>query len=129
MKKGIGCGIWCNAIFVSAWIAEHTLPCEQLLRGRVADVNTPFLCRSLHAKGWAVMRAVVLPDDVGAISTELRACSRVCVHWGEETVTRGIPPGGAIQAFPVFPLFFCLFLLSCAICSWVKKEWPKYGLS
>lgn len=47
----------------------------------MADVNTPFLCRSLHAKGWAVMRAVVLPDDVAAISTELRACSKVR-QWG-----------------------------------------------
>ncbi len=51
----------------------------QLLRGKVADVNTPFLCRSLHSMGWAVMRVSVLPDDVAAISQELRTCAKVCI--------------------------------------------------
>jgi molybdopterin-biosynthesis enzyme MoeA-like protein len=43
----------------------------------VADVNTPFLLRALHSMGWAVMRVAMLPDDVAAISHELRTAHTV----------------------------------------------------
>ena len=44
---------------------------DELLTGKVGDVNLRFLCRQLRAAGWRVGRASVVPDDVDAVAAEV----------------------------------------------------------
>jgi FAD synthetase len=53
---------------------------DEVLAGRVDDVNTLFLCRGLTALGVTVSRAVVLPDEVPAIAAEVAACAPRFTH-------------------------------------------------
>lgn len=41
---------------------------DELLAGKVADSNSGFLVKKLHALGWAVSKVVVLPDHAEAIA-------------------------------------------------------------
>ncbi|MCS7251221.1 MAG: molybdopterin-binding protein [Anaerolineae bacterium] len=49
---------------------------NELLLGEVADTNTAWLCRFLTSMGGEVKRAVLLPDDVEAIRSELEGAFR-----------------------------------------------------
>lgn len=46
---------------------------DEILSGKVSDLNAPFLCRELRALGWVVARVVAVPDDVAAIAKEVAA--------------------------------------------------------
>lgn len=53
---------------------------DEVLSGRVDDVNTLFLCRRLTDLGVTVARAVILPDEVSAIAAEISACAERFTH-------------------------------------------------
>ncbi|GBF98909.1 FAD synthase [Raphidocelis subcapitata] len=44
---------------------------DEILSGKVTDVNTPFLCRELRSIGWVVSKVVMVPDEVAAIAQEV----------------------------------------------------------
>eukprot|EP00892_Ulva_mutabilis_P011592 jgi/Ulvmu1/8805/UM048_0060.1 len=44
---------------------------DELLAGKVADANSPFLAARLHALGWRVPKIVIIPDSVDAIAREV----------------------------------------------------------
>jgi molybdenum cofactor synthesis domain-containing protein len=46
---------------------------NEILSGKVADTNSPYLCRELRALGVDVERILVIPDDVQTIAAETRA--------------------------------------------------------
>ncbi|KAG2443340.1 hypothetical protein HYH02_009404 [Chlamydomonas schloesseri] len=46
---------------------------DELLSGKVDDVNARFLCRELRALGWQVLRVVFVPDAVDDIASVVRA--------------------------------------------------------
>ncbi|KAK9846826.1 hypothetical protein WJX84_007716 [Apatococcus fuscideae] len=48
---------------------------DEILSGKVEDVNTRFLCTQLRDLGWQVSRVAVVRDEVAAISAEIRAAS------------------------------------------------------
>jgi Phosphoadenosine phosphosulfate reductase family/Probable molybdopterin binding domain len=51
---------------------------DELLAGKVADANLPFLAAALHTIGWRVAKALFVPDDVDAIArcAHASACAR-----------------------------------------------------
>jgi len=49
---------------------------NEILSGKIADINAVYLCRELRALGVAVRRVVVVPDEVDAICREVAECSR-----------------------------------------------------
>ncbi|EFJ40692.1 hypothetical protein VOLCADRAFT_99481 [Volvox carteri f. nagariensis] len=50
---------------------------DELLSGKVEDVNARFLCRELRSLGWQVTRVVFVPDDVDEIASAVRALAAV----------------------------------------------------
>ncbi|KXZ50142.1 hypothetical protein GPECTOR_17g778 [Gonium pectorale] len=50
---------------------------DELLSGKVEDVNARFLCRELRSLGWQVLRVVFVPDDVDEIASAVRALAAV----------------------------------------------------
>lgn len=48
---------------------------NEVLSGKVADENTPYLCRELRELGVEVRGVVILPDDEAAIAEQVRAWS------------------------------------------------------
>ncbi|PNW74277.1 hypothetical protein CHLRE_13g592500v5 [Chlamydomonas reinhardtii] len=46
---------------------------DELLSGKVDDVNARFLCRELRSLGWQVLRVVFVPDAVDDIASVVRA--------------------------------------------------------
>jgi len=48
---------------------------NEILSGKVVDVNSPYLCRELRELGVDVERIVTIPDDVDVIACEVRAMS------------------------------------------------------
>lgn len=61
---------------------------DELLAGKVTDVNSPFLCAELHKLGWRVTKAVVLPDSVDAIA-------RCAPDVNSAPILRSVCSGGA----------------------------------
>jgi len=53
---------------------------DEVLSGRVTDVNSLYLCRRLTELGVAVKRGVLLPDDVPVIAAEVGACAPAFTH-------------------------------------------------
>jgi molybdenum cofactor synthesis domain-containing protein len=49
---------------------------NELLSGKIADVNAAYLCRELRALGVEVRRVVVIPDEVPLIAGEVAEFSR-----------------------------------------------------
>jgi molybdenum cofactor synthesis domain-containing protein len=49
---------------------------NEILSGKVVDVNSPYLCRELRALGVDVERIVTIPDVIEVIAEETRALSR-----------------------------------------------------
>jgi molybdenum cofactor synthesis domain-containing protein len=49
---------------------------NEILSGKVTDVNAAYLCRELRGLGVEVRRITVIPDEVDLIATEVRAFSR-----------------------------------------------------
>ena len=41
---------------------------DEILSGKVADVNSGFLAKELHRLGWSVNKIVVVPDNVDTIA-------------------------------------------------------------
>jgi molybdenum cofactor synthesis domain-containing protein len=48
---------------------------NEILSGKVVDVNSPYLCRELRALGVDVRRVLTIPDEVELIAQEVRAMS------------------------------------------------------
>lgn len=48
---------------------------NEILSGKVVDINSPYLCRELRALGVDVDRIVTIPDDIDVIACEVRAMS------------------------------------------------------
>ena len=48
---------------------------DELLSGKVEDVNVVFLCRELRSLGWRVNKIVFVGDDVTSIAEEVHALS------------------------------------------------------
>jgi len=48
---------------------------NEILSGKVVDLNSPYLCRELRALGVDVDRIVTIPDDIDVIACEVRAMS------------------------------------------------------
>ena len=48
---------------------------NEILSGKVVDLNSPYLCRELRALGVEVDRIVTIPDDIDVIACEVRAMS------------------------------------------------------
>ena len=46
---------------------------NEILSGKVADENSPYLCRELRNLGVSVQQLAVLPDDEGAIASQVRS--------------------------------------------------------
>jgi len=51
---------------------------NEILSGKIADANAPYLCRELRELGVDVRRVSVIPDEVDVIATEIAACTRAC---------------------------------------------------
>jgi len=49
---------------------------NEILSGKVADVNSAFLCEELYKLGVEVMRISTIPDDIEQIAEEVRKMSR-----------------------------------------------------
>ncbi|KAG2492852.1 hypothetical protein HYH03_009006 [Edaphochlamys debaryana] len=50
---------------------------DELLSGKVEDVNARYLCRELRSMGWQVLRIVFVPDTVDEIASAVRALAAV----------------------------------------------------
>ncbi|MCL4686383.1 competence/damage-inducible protein A [Myxococcota bacterium] len=48
---------------------------NEILSGKVVDLNSPYLCRELRALGVDVERIATIPDDIDVIAREVRAMS------------------------------------------------------
>jgi molybdenum cofactor synthesis domain-containing protein len=48
---------------------------NEVLSGKVTDVNSPYLCRELRALGVEVERILTIPDLIDVIASEVRAMS------------------------------------------------------
>jgi molybdenum cofactor synthesis domain-containing protein len=48
---------------------------NEILSGKVVDLNSPYLCRELRALGVEVERIATIPDDIDVIAHEVRAMS------------------------------------------------------
>ncbi|KAK9840250.1 hypothetical protein WJX74_006136 [Apatococcus lobatus] len=48
---------------------------DEILSGKVEDVNTRFLCAELRSLGWEVSRVTVVRDEVADISAEVRGAA------------------------------------------------------
>ena len=46
---------------------------NELLTGKIADENTPYLARTLFGLGIALRRVVICPDEIEIIAAELNA--------------------------------------------------------
>lgn len=53
---------------------------DEVLSGRVTDLNTLYLCRRLTDLGVSVERGALLPDAVPAIAAEVAACAARYTH-------------------------------------------------
>lgn len=51
---------------------------NEVLSGKVADTNSPYLCRELRALGVDVRRISVIPDDVEIIAAEVGKLAPAC---------------------------------------------------
>ena len=51
---------------------------NEILTGKFADENGPFLIRRLRALGTDLVRLVTIPDTLDVIAGEVRACSSAC---------------------------------------------------
>src|SRR5512141_2952562 len=49
---------------------------NEILSGKIADVNAAYLCRELRGLGVDVRRITVIPDEVDLIACEVAAFSR-----------------------------------------------------
>ena len=49
---------------------------NEILSGKIADTNSPYLCSELRALGVDVERIVVIPDDLQTIADEVKAMSK-----------------------------------------------------
>lgn len=49
---------------------------NEILSGKVVDVNSPYLCRELRSLGVDVERIVVIPDEVETIAEHVRSLSQ-----------------------------------------------------
>ena len=59
---------------------------NEILTGKVADQNSPFLCKALNALGVDLRRIITVPDDPDLIANEVRDCA--------EQFTYGFTTGG-----------------------------------
>jgi FAD synthetase len=62
---------------------------NEILSGKVADTNSPFLATELRALGVSLQRIAVIPDDLDAIAAEVRACHRA---YGVVFTSGGVGP-------------------------------------
>jgi FAD synthetase len=62
---------------------------NEILSGKIADANAPYLCRELRELGVDVRRVSVVPDEVDVIATELAACTRA---WDIVFTSGGVGP-------------------------------------
>jgi FAD synthetase len=53
---------------------------DEVLSGRVTDLNSIYLCRRLSELGVSVKRGVLLPDEVPTIAAEVAACAARYTH-------------------------------------------------
>ena len=53
---------------------------DEILSGKFADQNSPYMIRRLREQGVDLKRIVVVPDEVQAIADEVRRCSRAFDH-------------------------------------------------
>jgi len=51
---------------------------NEILSGKVVDVNSPYLCRELRALGVDVRRVLTIPDETELIAKEVRTMSESC---------------------------------------------------
>ncbi|MEZ6003284.1 MAG: molybdopterin-binding protein [Planctomycetota bacterium] len=49
---------------------------DELLRGDIVDLNTPFLARALLQAGWTLVESRVLPDDLPLVAATVRELRR-----------------------------------------------------
>jgi FAD synthetase len=49
---------------------------DEILKGKIADTNSSFLCKRLYRIGVKLSRVTVVADSVAEISSEVRAASR-----------------------------------------------------
>jgi molybdenum cofactor synthesis domain-containing protein len=62
---------------------------NEILSGKIADANAPYLCRELRELGVDVRRVSVVPDEVDVIAAELAACTRA---WDIVFTSGGVGP-------------------------------------
>ncbi len=62
---------------------------NEILSGKIADANAPYLCRELRELGVDVRRVSVVPDEVDVIATEIAACARA---WDIVFTSGGVGP-------------------------------------
>jgi len=62
---------------------------NEILSGKIDDVNACFLCRELRALGVDVRRISVVPDEVDVIAGELAACAQA---WDIVFTSGGVGP-------------------------------------
>lgn len=53
---------------------------NEILSGKITDVNSPYLCRELRGLGVDVERILTIPDEVETIAREVRALSDAYDH-------------------------------------------------
>jgi molybdenum cofactor synthesis domain-containing protein len=62
---------------------------NEILSGKIADVNAPYLCRELRELGVDVRRVSVVPDEIDVIATEIATCARA---WDIVFTSGGVGP-------------------------------------
>lgn len=62
---------------------------NEILSGKIADANAPYLCRELRELGVDVRRISVIPDEVDVIAAEIAACAR---GWDIVFTSGGVGP-------------------------------------
>lgn len=62
---------------------------NEILSGKIADANAPYLCRELRELGVDVRRISVIPDEVDVIAAEIAACARA---WDIVFTSGGVGP-------------------------------------
>jgi molybdenum cofactor synthesis domain-containing protein len=53
---------------------------DEILAGKFADENSPFMIKRLRAQGVDLKRVAIIPDDLNAIAEEVRRCSQAYDH-------------------------------------------------
>lgn len=101
---------------------------DELLAGRVDDVNLSWLARTLQARGVDVVRAEFVPDEVGTIVESLKRLRAVVGEDGIVVTSGGIGPTHDDRTYEAVAKYACVDLeVHDATVEAMKEHYEQQG--